>query len=453
MRDLASRLRSIVRQDREAQAKAPRELTYVAPLEGGHAAERVAEALNGSVHAVANSACAVFERTWESTDWHGRRPVSSYALEPDLPLGLFDTRAGGLPDWASKVVFFDVETTGLSGGAGMLAFLVGCGWFEDGGFRVRQFLLGSASGERALLDALGSIFDEASLVVTFNGRTFDVPLMETRWAFHRKSSPTDDLPHFDMLPPARRLWGRAGKTDVGRRFSDAPGKPTPDIGFSSCSLTSLERSVLGFHRVGDVPGFEIPLRYFQFLRTGDAGLIEDVLEHNRLDLISTAAVMAHALGLAREGPDACRDGREQLGLGRLYERAGDRDRAVRAYELAARETNDDRDVRRHALARLASMLRREARFDEAADAWTGVLALADADSYESGAASFGALERRAVEALAIHHEHRARNLTSARRYAQALRSAAAGRARTDADHRLGRLDRKLKAAEPSLDWE
>jgi tetratricopeptide (TPR) repeat protein len=220
-----------------------------------------------------------------------------------------------------------------------------------------------------------------------------------------------------------------------------------------CRLTTLERALFDVRRVGDVPGFEIPLRYFQFLRTGDAGLIEDVLEHNRLDLISTAAVMAHALGLAREGPDACRDGREQLGLGRLYERAGDRDRAVRAYELAARETNDDRDVRRHALARLASMLRREARFDEAADAWTGVLALADADSYESGAASFGALERRAVEALAIHHEHRARNLTSARRYAQALRSAATGRARTDADHRLGRLDRKLKAAEPSLDWE
>jgi uncharacterized protein YprB with RNaseH-like and TPR domain len=432
MRDLASRLRRIVRQDREAQANAPRELTYVAPLEGGHAAERVAEALNGSVHTVGTSACAVFERAWDAADRHGRRAVGSYALEPDLPIGLFDPRVSALPDWASRVVFFDVETTGLSGGAGMLAFLVGCGWFEDGGFRVRQFLLGSAAGERALLDGLSGLFDEASLVVTFNGRTFDVPLMETRWAFHRTSSPTEDLPHFDLLPPARRLWGKRNEN--------------PEVVFS-CSLTSLEGSVLGFHREDDVAGFEIPLRYFQFLRTGEAGLIEDVLEHNRLDLMSTAAVMAHALGLAREGPEACRDEREQLGLGRLYERAGDRDRAVRAYELAARETSPDRDVRRHALARLACILRRDAKFDEAASAWSTVLALADPDSYERGSASFGPLERRAVEALAVHHEHRARDLASARRYAEALRSSASGRARVDADHRLGRIDRKLRRSE------
>jgi uncharacterized protein YprB with RNaseH-like and TPR domain len=444
MRDLASRLRHIVRQDREAQANAPRELTYVAPdfpsTGGGHAAERVAEALNGSVHAVGDSACAVFEHAWDSTDWHGRRSIGSYAPEADQPIALFDTRVAALPEWARRVVFFDVETTGLSGGAGMLAFLAGCGWFEDGGFRVRQFLLGSASGERALLAGLASIFDEASLVVTFNGRTFDVPLMETRWAFHRTSSPTDDLPHFDMLPPARRLWGR--RNDLGSRFVASHSETTPEV--VSCSLTSLERSVLGFHRVGDVPGVEIPLRYFQFLRTGDAGLIEDVLEHNRLDLLSTAAVMARALGLAQEGPEACRDEREQLGLGRLYERAGDRDRAVRAYELAARETNDDRQVRRHALARLAAILRQEARFDEAADAWHGVLALAESQ------AEAGTLERRAVEALAIHHEHRARDLASARRYAQRLRSAATGRARIDADHRLGRIDRKLKKDAGSL---
>ena len=439
MRDLASRLRHIVRQDREAQAKAPRELTYVAPLEGGHAAERVAEALNGSVHSVGNSTCAVFEHAWDSTDWHGRGPLASYAIDADLPIGLFDSRVAALPEWASRVVFFDVETTGLSGGAGMLAFLVGCGWFEDGGFKVRQFLLGSASGERALLDGLASIFDEASLVVTFNGRTFDLPLMETRWAFHRTASPTDDLPHFDMLPPARRLWSR---NDLGSRFRRSA--ETAGV-VSTCSLTALERNVLGFHRVGDVGGFEIPLRYFEFLRTGDATLMEGVLEHNRLDLLSTAAVMAHALGLAREGPDACRDEREQLGLGRLYERAGDRDRAVRAYELAARETNDDRQVRRHALARLAAILRQEARFDEAADAWHGVLSLAESQ------AEVGALERRAVEALAIHHEHRARDLASARRYAQTLRSTATGRARADADHRLGRIDRKLKASESGND--
>ena len=106
-------------------------------------------------------------------------------------------------------MFFDLETTGLSGGAGTLAFLAGCGWFEGEAFRVRQFFLSSPVGRaRDAAPRSAQIFDEASLLVTFNGRTFDVPLMETRWAFHRTAAPTDDLPHFDMLPPARRLWGR-----------------------------------------------------------------------------------------------------------------------------------------------------------------------------------------------------------------------------------------------------
>src|SRR5262245_55851912 len=169
-----------------------------------------------------------------------------------------------------------------------------------------------------MLDALGKIFDEASLLVTYNGRTFDVPLMETRWAFHRSSAATDELPHFDMLPPARRLWGRprSARVEVDEEVRE------------SCSLSSLERTVLGFHRLDDVPGIEIPSRYFQFLRTGDPNFIEGVLDHNRHDLLSLAAVMSHALWLAREGPCACRESREQVGLGRLYERAGAIDRAT-----------------------------------------------------------------------------------------------------------------------------
>jgi uncharacterized protein YprB with RNaseH-like and TPR domain len=457
MRDLAARLRNIVRQDREVQARAARELTYVAPDLGdpgvSHSVDRVAEALGGVVHETQGSACAVLDKTWESYDVHGRRPVSSYAPEAGAPIGLFDPRAAALADWASGVVFFDVETTGLSGGAGTLAFLAGCGWFEDGAFKVRQFLLPAASGERAMLDALGAIFDAATLVVTFNGRTFDLPLMETRWAFHRTSSPTDDLPHFDVLPPARRLWGRTGRKDVGRLFPDGfqCGEKTPDV--FSCSLTSLEKSVLGFHRLGDVAGFEIPARYFQFLRTGEASLIEAVLEHNRLDLLSTAAVMSQALWLAQEGPEACREAGERLALGRLYERAGDGERAERAFEMAAREGQGDREIRRHALARLAILRRRQERHEESAAAWQQLLMLTDRRRRESDP-----LRRRAAEALAIHHEHRARDLKSARRYAEALRTDATGRARAEADHRLGRIDRKLEAQAPpsgaqELDWE
>jgi len=437
MRDLTSRLRSIVRQDHGGSAPAPRrELTYIPDLPGVSDVDAAAAALGGDVQRGSRGGVVAIDYVWDGDHWHGRRQVSSYQLELDAPLALFDRRLAGHDGWARRVVFFDTETTGLSGGAGTVAFLAGCGWFEDDTFRVRQFFLAGPAGERALLEALSRIFDEASLLVTYNGRTFDVPLMETRWAFHRSSAATDELAHFDMLPGARRLWGRPE-----RRTSVSPFSGDEE---RSCSLSALERSVLGFHRLHDVPGMEIPTRYFHFIRTGNAAAIAGVLEHNRHDLLSLAAVTSHAFWLAREGPEACRDAGEQAGLGRLYEQAGDTARAMRAYELAA--DGGDRLVRRHALARLAVLLRREARHDDAAAAWQGVLDLSDR--------RFGlsSIDRRAAEALAIHHEHRARDLRKARQYAEALRTETNGRKREQILHRLGRLERKLTLTN-RLEWD
>jgi len=436
MRNLASRLREIVRQNPPAgrQASPVRELTYVADIEGGHDAASAASALGGSILTSEAGTCVVVSRRWDGDAWHGRRRVGAMALTPDAPIGLFDPRLADASDWWRQVVFFDIETTGLSGGAGTLAFLAGCGWFEDEGFVVQQFFLNGPSGERAMLAALADVFDRASLLVTYNGRSFDVPTMETRWAFHRSSSPTDGLPHFDMLPPARRLWGR-----IGVERSRPAGALAGDDG-EGCSLTALERSVLGFHRVGDVPGFEIPTRYFHFLRSGDAGVVEAVLEHNRLDLISLAAVTTHALELAQGGPQQCRDEREQLGLGRLYERYGDVARAADAYRLAA--SGPEREIRAMALSRLAELMRREERHEEAATAWRQVLELT-----ARGRRVMTRLERRAAEGLAIHLEHRRRDPAEAKRYAELLRRDADGRRRADAEHRLNRLDRKVKTGE------
>jgi uncharacterized protein YprB with RNaseH-like and TPR domain len=432
MRDLTSRLREIVRQDASRRAAPPgRDLTYVPDGDAlsGFDAGRAARVLGGVVVDDAGS-CIAIDRQWRAHDWHGRRQVSAYGeqFRDDAPLALFDRRQSPVPGWADRVVFFDIETTGLSGGAGTLAFLVGCAWFDDGDLHVRQYFLSGPAGERTLLAELGRVFDEASLLVTYNGRTFDVPLMETRWAFHRRTTPTDDLPHFDMLPPARRLWGRVdGRDDV--------------LDARSCALSSLERSVLGFHRVGDVPGFEIPTRYFHFLRSSELVAIQGVLDHNRHDLVSLAALTGHALWLAREGPLACREPAEQLGLAGLYERAGEHERAVDAYDLAAR--TGDRHVRRHALARLAVLMRRGDRFAEAAMAWEGVVALG------GDGAVLSPLDRRALEALAIHHEHRVRDLDSATRYAEVLHADASGRQAAEAAHRLGRLRRKIQAARAS----
>ena len=140
--------------------------------------------------------------------------------------------------------------------------------------------------------------------------------------------------------------------------------------------------------------------------------------------------MAHALALACDGPEACRETCEQLALGRLYERAGDHERALRAYELAASGAErGEREVRLQALAAMAALLNRD------------------------HARRFGAspaLEQRAVQALAIHHEHRARDLEAAHRYAERLNRQASGRARQSAAHRLGRIEKKMGSSAKDL---
>jgi hypothetical protein len=165
-------------------------------------------------------------------------------------------------------------------------------------------------------------------------------------------------------------------------------------------------------------------------------VIEGVLEHNRHDLVSLAAVMSHALWLVGEGPVACREPAEQVALGRIYERA-DREEAARAAFEMAVETGDA-EVQRHAFGRLALMHRRASRHADAARCWQGIL-----DLVPRGRRKLTPLERQAVEALAIHHEHRDRDLERARTYAEALGAAVTGRQKDETKRRLERLARKL----------
>ena len=331
-------------------------------------------------------------------------------------------------------MFIDLETTGLSGGAGTVAFLVGLGFFDLGAFQVRQFLLTSHAAERALLAAVSECFEGVDLLVSYNGKTFDVPMMETRWVFHRMELPFDGIPHFDMLHPARRLW---------KLRASAPGE-SDDGG---CRLSTLERTLFDVRRVGDVPGGEIPRRFFHFLRTGDPRPLEPVLEHNRIDLVSLAAVTARAVRLAEEGVDACRDSNEALALGRVYERGGDAIRAERCYRRAT--GSEIVDVRGEALYRLGLRYRRARMFEEAAAVWRELLAFGESRPAR-GSQIVEDLRRFAAEALAVHEEHRVRDYFAARELAafalEEIGEAGGSPARRREEglrHRLARLDQKI----------
>lgn len=395
---------------------------------------RAALVLGGAVVERPEGAVIVVDREYQASARHGHTRIGdavsaiadgAQAMEVMARAWPSAQGIGGASGGEGRLMFLDLETTGLFGGAGTQAFLVGCAAIDGDGIRVRQFLMPGFEHERAVLAELQSWSKAHGGLCTYNGRTFDVPLVETRFMFHRVACPLEGVPHLDMLHAARRLWRQRPLT-VG----------TPDPDDSSCSLSVLEKHIAGVHRVGDVPGYEIPSRFFRFVRDGDARPLEAVLEHNRLDLISLAVVLARAITLITRGPGDARTAQEAYGLARLYERSGADENAEAALLRTidfARRVGGEPEVHAEALRRLARIRRRNHRVHEAAEAWRELVSLP-----RCGAA----LRREAIEALAIHYEHRSKNLQAARQHALDLLS------EIDANHlrvrhRLDRLERKL----------
>lgn len=376
------------------------------------------ESVLGGVWHEAHGRCLVVEHRREASSAYGHQTVGDMGARLRDASAEAALVAGGA---TGPFVFFDLETTGLSGGAGTYAFLVGCGWFDDdGAFVTRQFMLARAGDERSLLMTVAAELSRAGALVTFNGKSFDAPLIETRYLFHRLDWTGRRLPHLDVLHPARRLW---------RRESGALDAPSP------CSLVSLERQVLGVTRAGDVPGFEIPERYFRFVRSGDAAPLAAVLAHNRLDLLSLGGLTARLLHLLRVGPAAARDAQETLALGRLYARAGMETQALAAYDEAAGKASGR--CRVESLRALALALRRARRFDESAAAWGRLVATPGCPRD---------IAREGNEALAIHHEHRVRDLRMARAFALSSLDETRSGWNEAVRHRVSRIERKIGLA-------
>lgn len=405
---------------------------------------RAAGVLGGIVDERTEGVCILVDRRYEADARHGRHRVGDIVemlrraadgltlLRRAWPSARAGQAPAAPPPALDGLCAIDLETTGLAGGAGTQAFLVGCARLDGDAIVVRQFLSPGFEFERAQLSALASWMRDRTHLVTFNGRTFDLPLLEMRFSFNRVAWPWHDLPHLDALHPARRFW---------RERSTLAG-PDPDE--SSCSLGVLEKRLGGVHRVGDVPGFEIPARFFQFARDGRAEPLEAVLEHNRLDLISTLMVSARASTLVLCGPAAAERGHECLGLGRIYERLDDPAGAEACFERAAAEAAGvgDPALRAEALRRLALVQRRAGRADAAAASWEALLATRGVSV---------SLRREAREALAIYHEHRVGNLGAARTLVlDTLAEPLVERHRASAQRRLTRLDRKL-AGTPRLE--
>lgn len=235
--------------------------------------------------------------------------------------GIFDLSPVGLRrmGWSGrrfdvrKCLFLDTETTGLSGGAGTVAFLVGVGYVEDDAFIVEQYLMREYADEPTLIEKLSKRMENFDCVCTFNGRNFDMPLLETRFTMNRMRDKWRDLENLDLLYPARRAW----KLRLG-----------------SCRLARLEEIILGMPREDDLPGSEVPGRFFEFVKTGDESLLEDIIRHNRQD-IATLATLLVKLCVINDCPEQLSDRRDLFSMGKSLERQGELKPARELYRISA----------------------------------------------------------------------------------------------------------------------
>ena len=375
------------------------------------AAQPVEEVLGGELVDTGEGQLVVVRREFPLSYQHGRLSLGA-ALEAPLDLLSAIARVDRPFEDARRFLFLDAETTGLAGGTGTYAFLVGAGWLEDDRLVLAQHFMRDFDDEPALLAALRPLLERASGVVTFNGSSFDLPLLETRYLMARGRWPATLL-HLDLLGPARRVWTSC---------------------FADCRLATLEREVIGVVRDDDVAGPLIPSLYFDFLRSRRAAPLARVLAHNRDDILALVALLGW-FGGALTAPEALSAG-ELGGLGRLWEPV-DVERSVACYRAALAAGLDGAPAQAVRL-RLARWEKRLARWDAACSLW-------------EAAARHAGFDPRPWEELAKFHEHRRRDFATARGIVEdALGLAEAARAplRTvDAfTHRLGRLERRLSLA-------
>ena len=274
-----------------------------------------------------------------------------YRMEHVLPYGrqyghgtLEDPRptAKVLEPWGahSNCVYLDLETTGLSGGTGTYAFLIGLGLCGEDAFRVVQLFLAGPGWERNWLAAVEDELPEDFGLVTYNGRAFDLPLLRIRYTLARSAPSWDESPHLDLLLFARHFY--RGRLD-------------------SCSLSNIEPKVLGVHRsFEDIPGAEIPGLYTEFLRTQNAAPLGGVFYHNTLDIVSLAVLQRHIAKLA-DMKGCC--GEDMIRCGDLWKLRGDDGRA----EAAWRRALDFRGAEEAANMRLAEKAKSEGDFASAKD--------------------------------------------------------------------------------------
>ena len=342
---------------------------------GGYEIEKV---IHGSYRPTLAGETFVTGQVFNADYRHGHA-----SIRPEVP---FDA----LATWAEEprfrelpleaYAFLDTETSGLAGGTGTYAFLIGVGRFVEGDFKLEQFFMRDPAEEASVLESLAEFLAPMQAMVTFNGKAFDAPLLKTRYALHNIPSPFDDFVHLDLLPLARRLWRDR---------------------LQSRALKFLEENVLAAPRTSEeVPGYEIPYLYFDYLRSRDARPLKGVFYHNAMDVVAMAALLSHVSKILEDPFDEMVEhGLDVVALAKLYEDMGEWDMAARLFEHGLEMELPEADFWL-AVQRLSHLQKRRGDLEVAVGLWERAAGRGHIFAY--------------VE-LAKYHEHQRRD------YAEALK--------------------------------
>lgn len=343
---LRQRLELIYRRSRQEQGLAGKVLEP----------KRIEELVQGRVEETPYGQCFVREIEYSPEYCHGEVSLSSLLkVTPESCCKL--TGEERFSEWShSKAVFVDTETTGLSGGTGTFIFMIGLGYFQGERFRLWQFFARDYSEEMAILYLVDRLTQPFQFLVTFNGKQFDLPLLVTRYRLSRMDTLLSQLSHFDLIYPSRRIWR---------------------LRLENCRLSTLERSLLGVVRRGDIPGEEIPGVYFDYLRSQNATLIARVFYHNAQDILSLVGLMA-TICLLYHKPFSHGEwcGEDFYSLGRLFHRLGEVEKGSRCY-LQALDSGIPAHLVPSAFKALSSIYKKNREWDKALKAWDDLLVLGE----------------------------------------------------------------------------
>jgi uncharacterized protein YprB with RNaseH-like and TPR domain len=344
----------------------------------------LAEAVDGQL-VFRNAGCYSLSKTVFPFGYqYGQLNLEAVTKQEKFPVAAFNHNFDSIEIEPESMLFVDTETTGL-GGTGAVAFLIGIGRIKREGFEVSQFLIPDYSDEAAMLEDLNAEFTKESTIVSFNGASFDLPVLQDRMIINRVAREIEYKYHLDLLHPARRLFKR--------RLAD-------------CTLINLEKRLFSFYRADDIPGYLVPSVYFEWLADQSLSNMKLVLEHNRFDILSMYF-------LARVISDAFLTNGETLAhvedlysLSRYFERRKETNRVEMVFERVKNETGE---ISPDAALHYARNFKRSRKVEKSVAIWEKIAVTKSAQSY------WASIE------LAKYYEHQRRDFKNAIHYANLAR--------------------------------